>query len=76
MEKVRVGENYIIKLPESIRAFIKTNDEFIINRFNDTIELKKIRKMDLLEKATRIKDKDRPSTVELNSIIHKLRKKK
>jgi len=76
MEKVRIGENYIIKLPESIRAFIKTNDEFIINRFNDTIELKKIRKMDLLEKATRIKDKDRPSTVELNSIIHKLRKKK
>lgn len=74
MEKVKINADYTIKLPKELWHSFEKGDELIITYMKDTLELKKINKKDLLDRAAEIKDEKQLSHDELNHIIHQIRK--
>ncbi len=74
MERIKVGEDYTIELPAELRRLIKPEDEFLISVAGDTIKLRKINKPDILDLAAKMKDDTEPTIVEINEIVHRVRK--
>lgn len=74
MEKVKINADYTIKLPKELWHSFEKGDELIIAYMKDTLELKKIKKKDLLDRAAKIKNEKQLSPDELNRIIHLVRK--
>lgn len=74
MEKVKINADYTIKLPKKLWHSFEKGDEFIIAYMRDTLELKKIKKKNLLDRAAEIKDKEQLSPNDLNRIIYQTRK--
>ena len=75
MEKVRVGKDFTIHLPEELRRIVSFGDEFMVAVTGDSIRLQRIRKPDICDLAAASDDEDAPSIEEISSIVHKLRGK-
>jgi antitoxin component of MazEF toxin-antitoxin module len=73
MEKVKVKEDFTIKLPEELKKSISEGDEFMIMLVGDSIRLKRIKKPDILDLAASVEDKEALSLEEISRIVHKLR---
>lgn len=74
MERVNINADYSIKLPEKVRKLFHKGDSLVVTVAEDTLRLKRIKKKELLDRASEVKDKTQPSPEELNRIIHEVRR--
>lgn len=71
---VELGDNHTVTLPDAIARMFKPADRFLVTMQGDTVLLKRISPVNVLDRVEAVQDDEAPPTLdEINAIVHAVR---